>query len=202
MNKIITSKFFEDEIRTVPDTPKLFKIRECSFSEIRPIFEQNHYKHGHIGGGIFKNYALTFENNIWAGSVIGPPRHSGPYSDKGNLTVLEIRRMACLEEAPKNTESYFLSKIIWQLRKDKACDRVLSYSDESVGHTGTIYKAANFKCIGHTGDSIHVFWEGKRYHPRSLTIERPYSHRLRAAVKNGSATIEKMKPKSIWVYDL
>jgi hypothetical protein len=115
---------------------------------------------------------------------------------------LEIRRMACLEEAPKNTESYFLAKIIWKLRKDKACDRVLSYSDGSVGHVGTIYKAANFKCVGNTGPSVHVFWKGVRYHPRSLTIERPYSHRLREAVKTGEATIETMKPKSVWIYDI
>lgn len=199
---MLEENFFVEELHTIPETPKQFRIRECSFTEIRKIFEDNHYKSGHIGGGIFKNYALVFENRIWAGSVVGPARHSGPYSDKGTKRVLEIRRMACLEEAPKNTESYFLSKVIWSLKKDKACDRVLSYSDSSVGHTGTIYKAANFKHIGETSPSVHVFWEGKRYHPRSLTIDRPYSYRLREAVKNGTATVEKMKPKSVWIYDI
>lgn len=128
---------------------------------------------------------------------MGLPRHSKKYPG-----YLEIRRMACLDDAPKNSESYFLGKVIWWIKKNKLAGGVLSYADMSVGHLGTIYKAANFKCIGETSPSKHVFWNGKRYHPRSLTIERPYSHELRKAVKEGTAIIETGKPKNIFIYEV
>lgn len=110
--------------------------------------------------------------------------------------------MACLDECPKNTESWFLSKIIWFVRKNTDFKSVLSYSDKSVGHKGTIYRAENFQFIGETSESKHVFWNGVRYHPRSLTIDRPYSYKLRDAIKNGEAILETGLPKNIWYYKI
>lgn len=198
--------------RSVPATYSLFqageggsiptrshKIVECRFKDIRHIFEKHHYKGGHMGGGITACVALVEPNGrIVGGSVLGKLRHDKKYSLEHR--AIEIRRMACLEECPKNTESYFLSKVIWFIKKNDLADEVISYSDKSVGHVGTIYKAANFKLIGETSATLHVFWNGVRYHPRSLTIERPYSHRLREAVKTGEAILEKGLPKLIFSY--
>ena len=65
----------------------------------------------------------------------------------------------------------------------------------TVGHVGTIYKASNFKSIGTTQPTKYVEWNGKTYHPRSLSIDRPYSYELRDAVENGDAIIHIGKPK-------
>lgn len=177
---------------------KKYRIIKCAFSDIIHIFKQYHYKGGHMGGGISFCLALLDENNnIIGGSVIGKPRHEKKY-----VGSVEIRRMACLEEAPKNTESYFLSKVIWYISKNTDFKSVLSYADTSVGHKGTIYKASNFKLVGQTSESKHVFWNGVRYHPRSLTIDRPYSYRLREAIKTGEATLETGTPKNIYIYEI
>jgi len=149
-----------------------------------------------MGGGISFCLALIDVNeNIVGGAVIGKPRHESKYKN-----CVEIRRMACLDNCPKNTESFFLSKVIWYTKKNTLFESVLSYADTSVGHKGTIYKAANFQLIGQTSESKHVFWNGVRYHPRSLTIDRPYSYRLREAVKTGEAKIETGTPKNIYIY--
>jgi len=174
----------------------------CEFKRIRWIFEKYHYKGGHIGGGISFCFALVDGLNVVGGAVIGKPRHNKKYSEDGKYVVLEIRRMALIGSCPKNSASYFLSKIIWYLRKHTNTNKVLSYADLSVGHTGTIYKAANFELAGFTSPSKHVFWRGVRYHPRSLTIDRPYSYKLREAVKTGEATIEEGKPKAIYIYNI
>ena len=178
------------------------KVYECKFKDIRHIFEQYHYKSGHMGGGISWCLSLMKDFEIIGGVVIGKPRHEKKYSKDGEIKVVELRRMACLDECPKNTESYFLGKVHWWLKKNTDIEKVISYSDLSVGHVGTIYKASNYKLIGKTAPSKHVFWEGKRYHPRSLTIDRPYSYRLREAIKDGSATIETGEPKLIYEYKL
>jgi len=186
----------------IPTSPLHFRLYECRFSDISSIFERFHYKGKHMGGGISFCLCLKYMGIIIAGAVIGKTRQDSKYSLNNKLKVLEIRRMACLDECPKNTESYFLSKIIWFIKKYTKTDLVISYADQSVGHKGIIYKAANFKLVGKTSPSKHIFWNGIRYHPRSLTIDRPYSHKIRQAVKNGEAVIETGLPKLIYVYQL
>lgn len=199
--KVTRSLFQEREGSAIPTSPLKFRVVFCEFSEIRHIFERFHYKGGHMGGGISFCFRLEYRGYIVGGAVCGKLRQENFYSKNGRKT-LEIRRMALLDDCPKNSESYFLGKILWLIKKYTDIEEVISYADKSVGHVGTIYKAANFKMIGETSPSIHVFWNGKRYHPRSLTIERAYSYQLRDAVKRGDATVEKGEPKLIYSYQI
>lgn len=199
-SKVQHPLFQMEEGGAVPTSPLQCKVYPCRFKDIRHIFEKYHYKGGHMGGGISLCLALKYNERIVGGIVIGKLRQEKKYSKYGK--VVELRRMACLDECPKNTESYFLSKAIWFLKKNTDVEMVISYSDKSVGHTGVIYRAANFKLIGETAPSKHVFWNGVRYHPRSLTIDRPYSYRMRDAIKTGEAVIKTGEPKLIFGYKL
>lgn len=183
---------------SIPTSPLQLKIVECKFSQIRHIFEEYHYKKAHMGGGISWCLAAEYNRQYLAGMVIGKPRHDKKYS--AEVKCVEIRRMACIDALPKNTESWMLSKAIWWMRKNTDISRVISYSDKSVGHKGTIYKAANFKLIGETAPSKHIFWKGKRYHPRSMTIDRPYSYEMRKGLETGETKIEIGEPKLIFEY--
>jgi hypothetical protein len=173
------------------------QIKACKFSDIRHIFEQYHYKKGAMGGGISICFAMFISGELVGGSVMGKPRHEKKYQN-----CIDIRRMACLDIAPCNSESWFLSQIIKWCASNTNYNYVLSYSDKTVGHTGTIYKAANFKNIGETTPTKYIEWKGKTYHPRSLSIERPYSHLLRAAIQTGDAVIYTGLPKTIWLYEI
>ena len=154
-----------------------------------------------MGGGISHCLSLIDSSSrVVGGIVIGKPRHEKKYSEDGQTKVVELRRMALLEYCPKNTESYFLAQTHKWLRDNTDIERVISYSDKSVGHQGTIYKAANYHLIGETAPSKHVWWNGKRYHPRSLTIDRPYSYQMRKDVAEGKASIETGEPKLIFEY--
>lgn len=175
-------------------------VVECNFSDIRHLFEKYHYKGGHMDGGISFCLALIENGDIIGGAVMGKLRHEKAYNALGK--TIEIRRMACEETAPKNTESYFLSKVVWWVKSNKLADTIVSYADQTVGHKGTIYRASNFKLMGETSATIHVFWDGVRYHPRSLSIDRPYSYKLREAVKTGEAKVEKGLPKLIFIYKI
>ena len=175
----------------------LCEIRICNFSDIRHIFEEYHYKKGAMGGGISVCFAMFIENELVGGSVLGKPRHEKKYKK-----CIDIRRMACLDSAPCNSESWFLSQIIKWCASNTDYNYVLSYSDKTVGHSGTIYKAANFKNIGETTPTKYVEWKGKTYHPRSLSIDRPYSYELREAVKTGDAIVQTGLPKIIWLYEI
>lgn len=172
-------------------------IRLCSFSDIRHIFNSYHYKKDSMGGGISVCFAMFIGVDLVGGSVLGNPRHENKYPN-----TIDIRRMALLDSAPYNSESWFLSQIIKWVASNTKNDFVLSYSDKTVGHIGTIYKAANFKKIGETTLTKYIDWNGKTYHMRSLTIDRPYSYMLRKAIKSGDAKVVTGLPKCIWMYKI
>lgn len=172
-------------------------IELCKFKDIRHIFEEFHYKKGHMGGGISACFAMYINGELVGGSVLGKPRHEKKYTN-----CIDIRRMACIDKSPKNSESYFLGRIIKWIRDNTDYNYVLSYSDMTVGHLGTIYKASNFKNIGRTTATKYVEWEGKIYHPRSLSIDRDYSYRMRESVKNGNAIVKIGLSKNIWLFTI
>lgn len=173
------------------------EVKTCKFKDIRHIFEEFHYKKGAMGGGISVCFAMFYQGVLVGGSVMGKPRHEKKYKN-----CIDIRRMACLDSAPCNSESWFLSQIIRWCASNTDYDYVLSYSDKTVGHSGTIYKAANFKNIGETTPTKFIEWGCKTYHPRSLSIDRPYSYKLREAVVNGEAVVKTGLPKTIWLYEI
>lgn len=175
----------------------LAHIEICRFKDIRNIFENYHYKKGAMGGGISVCFAMFLNGDIVGGSVLGKPRHEKKYKK-----CIDIRRMACLDSSPKNSESWFLSQIIKWCASNTDYNFVLSYSDKTVGHNGTIYKAANFKKIGETSPTKYIEYGEKTYHPRSLSIDRPYSYKLREAIKNGEAVVKTGLPKTIWIYEI
>jgi len=125
-------------------------------------------------------------------------RHAKNYDEK----AVELRRMVLHPDCPKNTASYFLSKTIWWLKNNTDISIVFTFADQTVGHVGTCYKGANFKFVKETSPTMHVLWKGLRYHPRSLTIDRPYSYKMRDAVKTGEAIVEKGKPKILYKYNI
>jgi hypothetical protein len=172
-------------------------IMTCKFNDIRHIFEKYHYKKGAMGGGISVCFAMFIDGNLVGGSVMGKPRHEKKYKN-----CIDIRRMALLDKAPCNSESWFLSQIIKWVASNTDYNYVLSYSDKTVGHVGTIYKAANFQSIGETTPTKYVEWKEKIYHPRSISIDRPYSYELREALKTGEAVLHTGLPKTIWLYEI
>lgn len=178
------------------DKSKCYVV-ECKFSDIRHIFENFHYKKGHMGGGISMCFAMFLDGEMVGGAVLGRPRHEKKYKN-----CIDIRRMACLDKSPMNSESYFLGQVIKWITNNTDYSYVLSYSDTTQGHNGTIYKASNFRNIGLTTATKYVDWNGIIYHPRSLSIDRAYSYAMREAVKDGTAIIKTGLPKIIWLYDI
>lgn len=106
---------FEDG-GSIPTSPLQLYVKECRFKEIAHIFEAYHYKGRHMGGGINWCLAATYHGQNLAGAVMGKARHDAKYSE--HLKCVEIRRMACIDALPKNSESWFLAKIMWWLKKN------------------------------------------------------------------------------------
>jgi hypothetical protein len=65
----------------------------------------------------------------------------------------ELARLFIDDDLPKNSETWLISQGIKWIRKNHKNVKVLvSYADPSVGHSGTIYKASNWKSDGRTDE--------------------------------------------------
>jgi len=111
-------------------------------------------------------FAAKFEGVYFAVAIWSSPIAGNRLKD--GWLLLELRRMAICEQAPKNTASRMLS---W-MRKDinkrfPEIIRLISYQDTGV-HLGTIYKASGWKLINTMSKEVDWAATGrKRNKPQS-----------------------------------
>jgi hypothetical protein len=103
---------------------------------------------------LLTKYIFTLEmyGDLVGIAVFGTPagRNSQQkYADnKDPNGVLELRRLCCIDDTPKNTESFFIGSCLRWLKKNSDIHTIVSYADPMWGHDGTIYKATNFDYLG------------------------------------------------------
>ena len=82
--------------------------------------------------------------------------------------LFELSRL-CIEPGTQSREynitSWFVSKAIRQLRKDTEVKAILSYADSN-HHSGTIYRACNFKYYGLTDRKKDFYYSDGTKHSR------------------------------------
>lgn len=96
--------------------------------------------------------------------------------------VYELNRLFTEDWLPRNTESFFVGKVL-KLLKPK--DIILvSYSDTSMGHNGYMYQATNFYYTGKSAKRTDTY-NPKGTHPRDYVPKPEYAHLRRVrSVKN------------------
>ena len=133
------------------------------------------------------------------------PATAAKYNPINPTKCLELRRLVCIDDTPKNTESYFIGQSFKLLKRDTDMEVIVSFADQHHGHTGVIYKATNFDYLGETGKGRILVVDGKEMHSRSLNqLDRPYGRELNRRYKAGDENIfwKKTNPKHIYVYYL
>jgi len=121
--------------------------------------------------------------------------------------VIELRRLCCVDNTPKNAESFLIGRSLRLLRKDWGGKVVVSYADKEYGHEGVIYKASNFKCLGDQKGARVIVFNGKRYHDKSIRTKykgnlKPFAQRLKDALDSGDAYYKTTKGKVTYIYNL
>lgn len=128
------------------------------------------------------------------------------FSGKPN-DVIELRRLCCVDDTPKNAESYFIGKALRLLKKDWGGGTVVSYADKEHGHTGIIYQATNFQMVGEIKGARVIVHNGKQYHDKAIRTRykgrlKPFAQRLKDALEGGEAHYKKTAGKFTYVYKL
>ena len=190
-----------------------FIVEEIPRKSVVKFIEKHHYSHNVNGVQSLYHYGLFTEGNFGLPKMIGAMMYAHPsmpataakYNPINPDKCLELRRLVCIDDTPKNTESYFIGQTFKLLKRDTDMEVIVSFADQHHGHTGVIYKATNFDYLGETGKGRILMVDGKEMHSRSLNqLDRPYGRELNRRYKAGDENIfwKKTNPKHIYVYYL
>lgn len=121
--------------------------------------------------------------------------------------VIELRRLCCVDDTPRNAESYFIGRSLRLLKKDWKGKVVVSYADKEYGHAGTIYKASNFKQLDDVKGAKVIYHDGKKYHDKTIRTKykgelKPFAKRLKNLLETGDAFYKQTAGKHTYVYYL
>ena len=188
---------------------KTWKVKRVLRKDITSFIETWHYSKS-INGCISDYCYALYDDTVMKGAMffgrMAMANQWKRFSDKPD-NVIELRRLCCIDDTPKNTESYFIGHALKLLKKDWGKGIVVSYADKEYGHTGIIYKATNFKMVGEIKGSRIIMYNGKRYHDKSIRSKykgklKPFAKRIKDALETGEAYYKKTKGKFTYVYVL
>ena len=135
--------------RVIPDSPKLLNLRHVG---VKYAMDKNMDWHSRLPitnhSNMIRNahkifYGAEYEDHCFAVAMWTDPVAGNRMSK--DYIWLELRRLAISPDAPKFTATWIIAKMVKDIKKQfPDVTRLVSYQDTEV-HTGTIYKAANWK---------------------------------------------------------
>lgn len=188
---------------------KDWEIRRVTRSEISEFIERWHYS-GSINGCISDYCYALYDGDVMKGACFfGRMAMANQWVRFGDSPdgVIELRRLCCVDDTPKNTESYFIGGALRQLKQDWGSGVVVSYADKEHGHSGVIYRASNFKMIGEIPGAKVIVWGDRTYHDKTIRTKykgelKPFAKRVKSALESGEAYYKKTAGKYTFTYNL
>ena len=188
-----------------------YRVDRIQYNTAKPFIEKYHYSKSVNGIKVSYCFGLfrpsEFLPELVGAAIFGEPamtNQASSWNPSNPDKVLELRRLACIDDTPKNAESFFISKMLRWLKKNTDAEVILSYADSNYGHEGIIYKASNFELVGQTAEGVVLMVDGKKYHDRTLRNPKPYAKKIKERFAAGDDNIELVKtlPKNIFLYRL
>lgn len=188
---------------------KEYKVYLCDRSEITEFVEKWHYS-GSINGVLSTFcFKLMDGEKIIGAAIFGRVGMANVWKKyaKSPNDLLELRRLCLVDEAPRNSESFFIGKMLRILRTFTTYKTIISYADTNKGHIGTIYQATNFSFEGVTSQGKLIEFDDKTYHDKTIRTTyngrlKPFAQKIKTALENGHARYIQTLPKNIYLYKL
>lgn len=187
-----------------------YTVSPCNRSEIAAFVERWHYSKNVNGLTIDYCFKLTDANGVVIGAIIyGKIAMANVWRRyaQNECDLIELKRLCCIDNTPKNTESFFIGHTLRFLKKNTSIKTVISYADTTYSHEGIVYKATNFSYKGMTARGRVIMYKGKRYHDKTIRTKhngklKPFAERIKNALESGEAKYVDTLGKHIYLYSL
>lgn len=187
-----------------------YVVKQVNRKDIRTFIEDNHYS-GNING-VISDYCFAMydtDEQMVGAAIFGRMAMAGQWKRFGDAAedVIELRRLCCLNEAFRNSESYMIGKMLRWLKRNTKHKVVVSYADAEHNHSGVIYRASNFVYEGFRKGAKVIVWNGKQYHDKTIRtmyngVLKPFAERVKSALDTGEATYKLTAGKHCFIYKL
>jgi hypothetical protein len=148
-----------------------------SHAEAARMIRANHYAKGTPNTSTYRHG--LYASGVLVGELLGvamwlpPTRPAAESVDENWRGVLALTRLSVADEVPTNGASFLLGRSMKMIDRGR-WPTLVTYADTALGHTGAIYRATNWECLGTvpagdvwvTADGEQV---GRKRGPRSLT---------------------------------
>lgn len=188
---------------------KEYTIKKVERNQIKNFMEKWHYSHNINGLIADYCFALYYHDTMIGAIIYGRMAMANQWKKYGKEPndVIELRRLACIDDTLRNTESYFIGRTLRWLKKNTSIKVVVSYADTFHGHQGIIYKASNFKYEGKTATGRIIMYHGKQYHDKTIRTKykgklKPFAIKIKKALSSGEAVYVKTPGKNIYLYKI
>ena len=117
----------------------------------REMVATYHYaKHGSTWGVYTFGLFLVGNPQVWGITwwLPAPKLSVDKYNPGGYKTTLILSRMVIHPDVPSNAASFLLSASVKEIAKEGRYTYLMTYADTWKGHTGAVYKAANWDYEG------------------------------------------------------
>jgi hypothetical protein len=189
---------------------KDYQVLLCKRSEIVNFTELWHYSKN--VNGLTTEYCfkiLDLNKKLIGAMIYGKIAMANVWKKYADIEtdLIELKRLCCIDNTLKNTESFFIGHTLRWLKKNTKIKTVISYADTTYSHEGTIYKASNFKNVGMTNKGRVIMFEGRRYHDKTIRTKykgnlKPFAIKIKNALIEGNANYVETLGKHIYIYNL
>jgi hypothetical protein len=167
-------------------------IQKVDNRVLHPMMRDKHYLKT-LPRGCSDCYAIYNNGTLVGGAMFGYP--VGANVKRGSI---ELKRFYLEPGCEKNTASWFLSRCVREFRGKT--NRIITYADPKEGHTGSMYRAANFKYIGMQLQGTPYYQVGKRkLRYRDVAVQDDDTI---VGILSGAIPLKRMMPKHKFEYDL
>lgn len=154
-------------------------VRNADFREAQAFIVAHHYARGGSNTFVYCHGLFPADDPTRLMGVawwLPPTRVACESVNKENWTkVLSLTRLAIHPDVPKNACTFLLARSVRLIRAEGRFTDLVTYADESQGHNGGVYRAANWRYSGRTGPYPRwVDANGKQTAPKA-TVNRTKS---------------------------
>lgn len=140
---------FDDRLRK-----NEWEVRPVPLKDAQEMVREHHYARGGSNTAVYTHGLYRKSDNKLCGVVwwLPPTRVACESVNREQWTrVLSLTRMVLVPGVPKNACSFLLARSVASIKRDGRFVTLVTYADESQGHTGGVYKAAGWDYVGRTG---------------------------------------------------
>jgi hypothetical protein len=130
-----------------------YTVQEIPFSEAAALIRAHHYARGCANTATAAHGLVRKADGVLVGAALWmpPTRVCAESVDREEWRrVLALSRLAIAPGEPQNAASLLIGGSVRLLRRSGRWAALVTFADESQGHTGGIYRATNWTHVGRT----------------------------------------------------